>query len=248
MEVQVAVAKVEKYAVGESGDTVEVIERPRGGISVVLVDGQRSGQSAKAVSNLVARKAIALLAEGVRDGAAARAAHDYLRTQRRGQVSAELIILSADFETGTAVISRNSRAPVLVHRDGQWSVLDQPSEAVGIYARTRPVIAEIPLRPGLVIVAVSDGVWTAGQRYGQPLALVELVQALPLTLAARGYADDILAQAWQREQGRPGDDLTVVVMRVTAPAQDTVRRLSMSLPVPERITAVWSHRLSSDEP
>lgn len=247
MEVQVAVAKVEKYAVGESGDTVEVIERPRGGISVVLVDGQRSGQSAKAVSNLVARKAIALLAEGVRDGAAARAAHDYLRTQRRGQVSAELIILSADFETGTVVISRNSRAPVLVRSDGRWSLLDRPSEAVGIYVRTRPVIDEIPLRPGLVVIAVSDGVWNAGQRYGRSLALAELVQALPPTLAARAYADDILAQAWQREQGRPGDDLTVVVMRVTAPAQDAVRRLSISLPVPERISATWGPRQTSDE-
>ncbi len=240
MEVQIAVAKVEKYAVGESGDTVEVIERPRGGISVVLVDGQQSGQAAKAISNLVARKAIALLAEGVRDGAAARAAHDYLRTQRRGQVSAELIILSADFETGTAVISRNSRAPVLVYAEGEWLLLDRPSEAVGIYARTRPVITEFPLQPGLVIVAVSDGVWTAGRRYGQPLALTEWVSSLPPTLAARGYADDILAQAWQCEQGRPGDDLTVVVMRMTTPAQDTVRRLQMSLPVPERISGAWS--------
>ncbi len=80
LELQVAVAKVSKYAVSESGDTVETIERPHGGLSLVLVDGQRSGKSAKAISNIVARKAVSLLADGVRDGAAARAAHDYLRT------------------------------------------------------------------------------------------------------------------------------------------------------------------------
>ena len=42
MEVQIAVAKVNKYATSESGDTLEVIERPNGGLSVVLADGQTS--------------------------------------------------------------------------------------------------------------------------------------------------------------------------------------------------------------
>jgi hypothetical protein len=79
LELQVAVAKVSKYAMSESGDSVELIERPHGGLSLVLVDGQRSGQSAKAISNIVARKAVSLLADGVRDGAAARAAHDSRR-------------------------------------------------------------------------------------------------------------------------------------------------------------------------
>jgi hypothetical protein len=78
MQIQVAVAKIEKYASSESGDTLEMVERPHGGLSLVLVDGQRSGKGAKAISNLVAAKTIALLADGVRDGAAARAAHDYL--------------------------------------------------------------------------------------------------------------------------------------------------------------------------
>ena len=74
MEIQIAVAKINKYAVSESGDTLEVVERPTGGISVVLADGQTSGRGAKAVSQLVVRKVIGLLAEGVRDGAAARSA------------------------------------------------------------------------------------------------------------------------------------------------------------------------------
>ena len=78
MEIQFAVSKISKWASRESGDTLEMIERPHGGLSMVLVDGQMSGRSAKAISNVVARKAIQLLGEGVRDGAAARAAHDYL--------------------------------------------------------------------------------------------------------------------------------------------------------------------------
>ena len=45
LNVEIAVAKAAKYAVHESGDSVEVIERPRGGLSVVMADGQRSGRA-----------------------------------------------------------------------------------------------------------------------------------------------------------------------------------------------------------
>jgi serine phosphatase RsbU (regulator of sigma subunit) len=216
MEIQIAVAKIAKYAVSESGDTVEVVERPHGGVSVVLVDGQRSGRSAKMISNLVARKAISLLAEGVRDGAAARAAHDYLRTHRGGKVSAEMIILSADMDTGTVVISRNTQTPVFVLEEDDWRALDDDAEAIGIHKRTRPAILERPLRPGLSVVAFSDGVWTAGQRAGQRLDVLALLRSFPRTLGARAYADELLAHALQREQGRPGDDLTVVALHVRA--------------------------------
>src|SRR4030065_1212378 len=96
MEVQLAVAKINKYASSESGDTVEVIERPNGGLSVVMADGQSSGRGAKWISTLVVRKVITLLSEGVRDGAAARAASDTLFTERGGKVSSTLNILSGE--------------------------------------------------------------------------------------------------------------------------------------------------------
>ena len=57
MQIQVAVAKVPQYAVSESGDTLEMIERPQGGLSLVLADGQRSGHAAKSISTLVTSKA-----------------------------------------------------------------------------------------------------------------------------------------------------------------------------------------------
>ena len=116
MEVQIAVAKTNKYAVSESGDTLEVIERPNGGLSVVLADGQTSGWGAKAISGLVVRKVISLLAEGVRDGAAARAASDLLFTEKQGKVSCTLNIASIDLLTRTLVLTRNNPAPILIYR------------------------------------------------------------------------------------------------------------------------------------
>lgn len=238
LELQVAVAKVSKYAVSESGDTVEVIERPHGGLSLVLVDGQRSGKSAKAISNIVARKAVSLLADGVRDGAAARAAHDYLRTMRGGQVSATLNIVSVDLGTRTIVISRNSHCPAIVVQgtDGGLLLLDEPSQAIGIHARTRPVITEIPIVKDLHAVVFTDGVLSAGERYGQkldaPAYVRERLDLCSGQTCARSLADALLGQAVALERGRPGDDISIVVVSVVDRQQpDDVRRLSVRFPL-----------------
>lgn len=238
LELQVAVAKVSKYAVIESGDSFEQIERPHGGLSLVLVDGQRSGKSAKAISNIVARKAISLLADGVRDGAAARAAHDYLRTMRSGQVSATLNIVSVDLVTQTIVISRNSHCPVIVvdGNKNELTLLDEPSEAIGIHSRIRPVIAELPITPNFHVVVFTDGVLFAGERYGQQLNVPEFVRAhvaaCPGASCARSLADGLLAHAVELDRGRPGDDISVLVVSVIdcEPADD-VRRMSVRFPI-----------------
>jgi serine phosphatase RsbU (regulator of sigma subunit) len=238
LELQVAVAKVSKYAVSESGDTVEVVERPHGGLSLVMVDGQRSGKSAKAISNIVARKAVSLLADGVRDGAAARAAHDYLRLMRGGQVSATLNIVSVDLGTLTIVISRNSHCPAIILRgsEGEMQLLDEPSQVIGIHARTRPVITEIPITQDLHVVLFTDGILAAGQRYGQqldaPAFVRERLARCSGKTCARSLADALLTRAVELDQGRPGDDVSVVVVSVVALQQlDEVRRLSVRFPI-----------------
>ncbi|MBN1139486.1 MAG: SpoIIE family protein phosphatase [Anaerolineae bacterium] len=246
LELQVAVAKVSKYAVSESGDTVETIERPHGGLSIVLVDGQRSGKSAKAISNIVARKAVSLLADGVRDGAAARAAHDYLRTQRGGQVSATLNIVSVDLSSRTIVISRNSHCPVIVVAGSNLRLLDEPSEAIGVHARTRPVIAELPIALDTHLLVFTDGLLSAGERYGQPFDLPVFVhdhlQSCQPTahLVARTLTDALLARAVELDLGRPGDDISVVVLSVVArQAPDDARRLTVQFPIPASLAGTF---------
>ena len=236
LSVDVAVAKVTKYAVRESGDSVEVVERPRGGLSVVMADGQRSGASAKAISNLVVRKAISLLAEGVRDGAVARATHDALRTLRAGQVSAELTIISVDLETRTLVVSRNSQCPVMLREAGSgWRQLGEPAQAVGFHTRARPVITELPLAAGQTLFAFTDGVLHAG-RTSDSLDVEGTLNGLPGldTASSQDLADGLLAAAVAADGNRPADDTTVVVVRVTQTAVEDaleVRRMTVSFPL-----------------
>ncbi|MCA9941302.1 MAG: serine/threonine-protein phosphatase [Anaerolineales bacterium] len=235
MNVQFGVAKINKYATSESGDTLEMIERPHGGLSLVLVDGQRSGRAAKLISNVVARKAIQLLAEGVRDGAAARAAHDYLFTYRGGKVSATLNIVSIDTHSRTIVISRNNEAPVLLHTPHKGVVeLNAPSEAVGVHRNTKPVITEVPIELGTVVVAFTDGLRHAGRISGTTTFDVTAVFRRLLTeqvYDAQRIANILLDEAMGLAQGRPNDDISVMVVSVRETPPNEVRRLSGNLPL-----------------
>jgi len=233
MEIEIAVSKTKKYATRTSGDTVEIIERPNGGVSVVMADGQSSGKGAKWVSSFVVRKVISLLADGVRDGAAARAASDALYTERGGRVSATLNLLSADLQTNTLVITRNNPAPVLLARDEDIKCLDEESQQIGFYRGTRPVITEVDLDVGLTVVIFTDGITHAGKRYGETLDAVTCLRSLleDNDPPAQEIADAFLEQALKLDQKRPTDDISVVVLRVTDVEGDLIRRMRVQLPL-----------------
>lgn len=237
MEIKLAVAKINKYATSESGDSVEVVERPNGGISVVMADGQSSGKGAKQISSLVVRKVISLLSEGVRDGAAARAASDYLFAERKGKVSATLNIVSIDMQTDTMVITRNNPVPVIIATPDEICAFDDECNPIGLYRGTRPLISELPLEPGLKIVVYSDGLVHAGSRSGESIDIKSFLQTLfedefdEEAARPQEIADALLTHAVMLDRGRPVDDISVVVVQVTSQKTDSVRRMMVELPI-----------------
>ena len=233
MEIQIAAAKTNKYAVTESGDTLEVVERPNGGLSVVLADGQTSGRGAKAGSMLVVRKVISLLAEGVRDGAAARAASDSLFTEKKGKVSATLNIISVDLHTGTLVLTRNNPTPFYIAHADQVDSITTESSQIGFSINTRPIISEIPVEPGLVIVVCTDGLMHAGSRMGRPMDVCTSLKAMleDQDPPSQAIADALLAEAINLDEGRPVDDISVVVLKVLKRRGDAVRRMTVRVPI-----------------
>lgn len=230
--IDVGVAKTEKYASRESGDTVELIERPSGGVSIVMIDGQGSGKAAKTLSLLLSSRAVALVKEGVRDGVVARATHDFLFAFRHGQVSATLDLLSIDLKTRTIVITRNAEAPMVVRTDGIVSVLPAQSGPIGRYRWTKPSVNEIPMRSGIDIVLFTDGIPHSGLRKNlPPLDLAEWGEThLGQGVAAQELADALLGNVMERDDGRPNDDMAVVALSLhPGSAQPLVRRMQLQV-------------------
>lgn len=234
LAIDIAIAKTNKYASRESGDTVEIVERPGGGMSVIMADGQGSGRAAKALSMQITAKVTALLKEGVRDGASARAANDFLFAMRHGQVSATLDILSVDLKSQTVVITRNGDSACLVDVNGEVEGYFNGERPLGIYPRTRPWTTEIPIGPDLRVIVVSDGVIRAGSRAGQ--ARIDLAELAPRAApggSAQEIADLILEKAITLDLGKPRDDMTAVALTLTEHQEAIlVRRMSATVPLP----------------
>jgi serine phosphatase RsbU (regulator of sigma subunit) len=233
MEVQIAVAKVNKYASSESGDTLEAIERPNGGLSVVLADGQTSGYGAKAVSLMVVRKVISLLAEGVRDGAAARAASDALYTDKKGKVVCTLNIASVDLHSGTIVLTRNNPASIFICRGDKADCINTESVPLGTSRDVRPAITEFEIETGLTIVIYTDGLTHAGERRGQAMDVCEVIRSLleEQDPTPQELADSLLGYAVKLDDGRPADDISILVLKVVPRTGDEVRRMGIRLPI-----------------
>ncbi|HNQ94396.1 MAG TPA: PP2C family protein-serine/threonine phosphatase [Anaerolineales bacterium] len=233
MEFQIAVAKVNKYATSESGDTLEVVERPNGGLSVVLADGQTSGRGAKAVSQMVVRKVIGLLAEGVRDGAAARAASDALFTDKQGKVISTLNIASLDLHSRTIVLTRNNPSPLYICRGETIDRIDAESIPLGTSRDVRPLITELPIEAGLTIVLYTDGLTHAGERRGNPMEVGEAIRSVleDQDPSPQSLADSLLAHAVRLDDDRPADDISVLVLKFSSNIGDNVRRMTVRLPI-----------------
>ncbi|MGI8687958.1 MAG: SpoIIE family protein phosphatase [Thermomicrobiales bacterium] len=225
LQADLAAAKTSHYAARESGDTVELVERPDGGFTLVLVDGQGHGFPAKLLSLQLTSKAVALIKEGVRDGAVARAVHDYLHAYRGGRVSATLDLLTLDLGTNSILISRNADVPGAVCCDGVWSLLPTASGPIGIRRHARPAIDQFDLALGLQVALFTDGIAHAGERYGTPL---DVLAALPVCatalVGAQTLADTLLAAAMTADRGLPNDDMTVIALTIIAREERAVTR------------------------
>jgi serine phosphatase RsbU (regulator of sigma subunit) len=182
---------------------------------------------------MVVRKVIGLLADGVRDGAAARAASDALFTEKQGKVISTLNIASLDLHSGTIVLTRNNPAPLFVCRGEQIDRLDAHSIPLGTSRDVRPLITELPVEPGLTIVIFTDGLMNAGERRGAPMDVGEAIRSLleEQDPAPEELADTLLAHAISIDDNRPADDISVLVLKVAAIAGDNVRRMTVRLPI-----------------
>jgi serine phosphatase RsbU (regulator of sigma subunit) len=232
---EISVSKSDKYGVSPGGDTVEITERPNGGVSVVMSDGQGSGAPGKAISSLVASKAITLIADGARDGAVARAVHDALYARRRGQVSATLTMVSADTDQEELVISRNSNCPVLLFEgEGEQALFDDETIPIGTRRMIKPHIVQLPLKVPRTVLAFTDGVLAAGRGSGKPVTIEELTGfgASIAQLPAADISRRLLDWALEKDEGRPADDISVVALRILPLDEGpAVREMSVRYPL-----------------
>jgi serine phosphatase RsbU (regulator of sigma subunit) len=184
---------------------------------------------------LVSSKALALLKEGIRDGAVARGTHDFLLAFRHGKVSATLDIVSVDLATSEVIVARNNPTPYVLGREQEFELMTTVAGPIGVHRHTRPIVDTFPAEAGLSVITFSDGIAGAGRRGGKPFdPLSYLRQHSRNSTTAQDLADGMLMAAISADDDRPGDDMSVVVMSLspTDGRPEPIRRMWVSLPLP----------------
>lgn len=233
MEIKIAIAKIDKEGTGISGDTVEVTERPNGGISIVLADGSKNGRSSKAISTLVTHRVLDHISAGVRDGASIRAAAKSIFEEYKGSVQANLCVTSVDLQTNTVIVSRNHSMPVFLISEDTVDCLSSESERFGSQADANPTIIELPIQTEMALVLFSDGIFMAGQQSQQTMDICTTIAAFieEQEPTAQEIADFLLNRAIRLDGGQPKDDMSVIVLLVSSRPTDTIRRMNISIPL-----------------
>ncbi len=233
MEVQIGVSKINKHETSISGDTLEVIERPSGGLSVVLVSGKVVGENIKSLSSTIAHQIICLLDDGVRDGVALCQVSDLLHQEYKGRQTAFVNVLSVDSLFQTIMISSNNPLPVFSVYDGYFKHIQCDPTALGHSENVRPSVSQLPLNAGSVLVILSEGFTRAGAVSGKEIDICTLLTSLvdDQQPSAQYIADTIISEAVRLDEGQPQNDYSVAVVGVHEISTTRFRKLSIQLPV-----------------
>lgn len=235
MEIQAAIAKIERHSSTEEGNKVEIIERPNGGISIVMAEGTLSGSRSKGVTMKAVHAVLNLIAEGVPDGASSRVVLQRIRDEHRDVADVKITIISCDLQTKTIVITKNNNVPVLIYEVGESRFL--PLEEDEESHRYDPVVYQFEFQLGQTFILITEGVQNAGDYYENK---IELLTALGSIFdddndepVVQDVADNLLQQAIAYDNGRPRDDMTVVVLRVSPVTLRDIRREYVCFPIKE---------------
>ncbi len=233
MEIQVAVAKVDKFSSDLGGDTAEIIERPNGGFSIVMADGKLNGIISKNISLKIVHRTINLISEGIHDGAACKSVAKSLFNEFSGRVSASLNILSCDMETNSIVITRCSPLPVTVIQGDKINSLKSDCGLLGENEDACFSVYQIPLENHITIIMATDGIASAGESNHNMIHIPTILSALyqDQEPSAKETADFLLKQAVNLDQNKPADDMCVVVLQTVPHLKSNIRKLSLQFPI-----------------
>jgi serine phosphatase RsbU (regulator of sigma subunit) len=198
------------------GDYFDLIKMDDGRFVVVVADVSGHGLSAGLRMAMLKAALVMLLEQRL-------PAHDVFsrlnRLVREGQgnVGARPLVTATlaffDPRAGTLELTNAGHVPTYVLTDGRVEEILLPSPPLGVlgdrYART-----QIQLRPGDLVVWLSDGLVETADPKGDPFGYDEVVRALAGSGTAAQVRDGLLARVAAHSPGAPpADDRTLVVLR-----------------------------------
>lgn len=217
----IGVASVAKNGEELCGDVVEV-NKGTDSLIVVLSDGLGSGVKANILGTLTGKIAAHMLMRGVALDEVVRTMAETLPVCQIRQIAYSTFTIVQFYEHGQAYIAQFDNPPLLLVRDGDIRELPCRQR---ILEQRNIRESEIALQGEDILIMVSDGVTHAGIGALLPLGLGEdglvriLRNKIEFTVDSQAIADQILEYCLAYSACQPGDDITIVVMKLRQPVK-----------------------------
>lgn len=207
-----------------SGDFYDVVSRGDAGFLLAVADVSGKGVPAALLSSML-QASLRTQAQGVRSMAEIMTNINALVCQRSitGQFATFFLAAVDEPEMRLRYTNAGHNFPVLLRASGERVLLEQGGLVVGMMEGMPYEEAAIDLLPGDRVLLYTDGVSEAadpsGDMYGED-RLYALLDTLPTNLTARELVDRVIGGLRTFLAGaEPGDDITVMALRVLAPSQ-----------------------------
>lgn len=206
---------ISSAAAGDSGDAAVACRLPDGSLAFILSDGMGKGMKAAAESRIVINRLRKLLKEGFSVAYAIKEVNRIMIEESGSEDSFATVDLTIiDKDTGRAKFYKMGAALSFVVRGNKIRRISQPALPVGILPKLRLTHVTAKLRPGDVLIMVSDGITEADRNDLSAFWLEDYLMKYAQTTGPKVLAGEIVLEARNRYLSRELDDLTAVVIKV----------------------------------
>lgn len=208
-----AVRMLSKYQGNISGDNYFAGELGDGQMVFILADGMGNGAAARANSDQLLDALEELLDAGLNQEMSVRLVNSYLAAKNKGEVYSTMDMLIIDLYTGNGRIYKQGAATTFIKR-GEWmEQIKSTSLPVGVIAEADCERCTKKFYNNDIIVMVSDGVLENIIHSDKDGYLQDLIRETEYT-QPEDIADYLMDKVKLCQGGRMKDDTTIIVCRL----------------------------------
>lgn len=213
-EVQTGVAHAAKGGGLVSGDSFRIMELGQRQVVLAISDGMGNGERARRESQAAIELLQDLLRSGFDERLAIQTINAVLRLRSSDEMYATVDLAVLDLFEGQAKFLKVGSTPTFIKRGKQvWSVTSD-APPLGILQELQVDDSSRPLRPGDMLIMMTDGLLTLSEPVQNAERWMRRVIRDIETDDPQAFADVLLEYVIRQQNGEIPDDMTVVVARI----------------------------------
>ena len=215
--IQVGCANTKKYDSTVSGDSTIQTKLNDGKYMFAISDGMGSNIEAKKSSSVAIKMLKRLLTSGFDKDASLELINSTLYLNSDEEMYSTLDIAIFDLYIGKVEFIKNGAMPTFIKNGKNIEVINNESLPAGLVNDLKLVVHDTEIKENDIIVMCSDGIIESNKEKREKW-IKELLEGIKINTSQK-IADIILQEAIDNNYGKPKDDMSVIVAKISSTSQ-----------------------------